>query len=83
MEFPNGQEAKYSANMIVENMWAQCDLDGNQYLLLTSIVDHKIDGHKVEKANKHITVNGRSPGIGIPNTANSCYELNGEVPETT
>jgi hypothetical protein len=30
-----------SANLIVEAMYVQCDLDRNQYILLDSIIDHK------------------------------------------
>jgi hypothetical protein len=39
--FPDGSEAEYTANIIAENMWAQADLDGNQYLLLDSVIDHR------------------------------------------
>jgi hypothetical protein len=31
VEFADGAKAEYSANVIAENMWAQCDIDGNQY----------------------------------------------------
>jgi hypothetical protein len=43
VEFPDGAEAEYAANAIAENMYAQCDARGNQYLLLDSIVAHKSD----------------------------------------
>jgi hypothetical protein len=33
VEFPDGEIAEYAANVIVENMYAQCDLNGNQYML--------------------------------------------------
>ena len=34
--------AEYSAtNVITENMWAQCDSQGNQHLLLKEIIDHR------------------------------------------
>ena len=39
VEFPDGQTTEYSANIIAENMYAQCDTEGNQYLLLKEIVD--------------------------------------------
>ena len=60
VEFSDGTEAEYSANVIAENMYAQCDFDGNQYLLLEAIVDHKTDGHAVEKADGNVTHNGRT-----------------------
>jgi hypothetical protein len=55
VEFADG-EAKYSANVIAENMWAQCDIHGNQYQLLDAIIDHKSDGHAVKQANGFLTV---------------------------
>jgi transposase len=58
VEFPDGAEAEYSANVIAENMWSQCDLEGNQYLLLDSIVDHRSDGHAVTRSDMYTYVNG-------------------------
>ena len=49
IEFPDGAEAEYTANIIAQNMYAQCDKDGNQFILLKSIIDHKTDGHAVKK----------------------------------
>ena len=34
VEFPDGAEAEFSANMIAENMYAQRDIDGTQYLVM-------------------------------------------------
>jgi hypothetical protein len=42
VEFPDGQRAEVAANTIALNMYAQCDSEGNQYLLLSGIVV----GHK-------------------------------------
>ena len=39
--FNDGDETVMSANLIAEAMYAQCDPDGNQYVLLDSIIDHK------------------------------------------
>ena len=60
IEFPDGAEAEYTANVIAENMYAQCDSEGNQYLLLKGISDHKKDGHAVDKADANIIHNGRT-----------------------
>eukprot|EP00978_Attheya_sp_CCMP212_P022805 scaffold68594_cov30-Attheya_sp.AAC.1 len=60
VRFPDGVEAEYAANAIAENMWTQCDPDGNQHVLLESIVDHTKDGHAVKKADQMVVVNGRS-----------------------
>jgi hypothetical protein len=39
--FPDGTTAEYSANVIAECLYSQVDNEGNQYLLLDSIVDWK------------------------------------------
>jgi hypothetical protein len=39
VEFDDGTEADLSANVIAQNMYAQCDPDGNCYVLFDSIVD--------------------------------------------
>ena len=59
VEFPNGEEAEYAANVIAENMYAQCDAEGNQYLLMESLVDFKSDGHAVKVADMYLNRNGR------------------------
>ena len=41
VEFEDGDEAALNANLIAEAMYAQCDPDGNQYVLLDSLVDHR------------------------------------------
>jgi hypothetical protein len=41
VEFPDGSHAEYSANIIAQNMYSQCDTEGNQFLLLSSIVGHE------------------------------------------
>ncbi len=39
--FDNGDETVLHANLIAKTMYAQCDPDGNQYVLLDSIIDHR------------------------------------------
>ena len=39
LEFDNGTKAKLAVNAIAQSMYAQCDENGNQYLLFDSIVD--------------------------------------------
>jgi len=60
VEFPDRSEAEYAANTIAQNMWAQCDMDGNQHLLLDAIVDHKMDSNAVMEADKYIQVRGKN-----------------------
>ena len=57
IEFRDGSEAKYTADIIAENMYAQYNPDGEQFLLMESICDQKKDGHAVEKADAYLTIN--------------------------
>ena len=59
VEFPDGEVAEYAANVIAENMYAQCDAEGNQFQLLEAISDHKSDGHAVQMADAYVEKNGR------------------------
>ena len=43
VEIIDGMTERYSANIVAENIYSQCDLEGNQYLVLKEIVDNKSD----------------------------------------
>jgi hypothetical protein len=51
IKFLDGRSDEYTANVIAENMYAQCDIEGRQYNLMEGIVDHKTDAHAVEPAD--------------------------------
>ena len=51
VEFPNGEVSEYSANVIAENMFTQCDMERKQFAMLSSLANHKKDGHAVEVAD--------------------------------
>jgi hypothetical protein len=38
--FPNGRTEELAANVIAEAVYAQCDANGNQYVLMDAIVDY-------------------------------------------
>ena len=59
VDFPEGECADFSANVIAKHIFSQCDPNGRQFQLLQSIVDHKSDGHAVKPADQFITVGGR------------------------
>jgi hypothetical protein len=59
LEFQDGAEAECSANLITENMWAQCNIDGNQCQFMEAIVDHKSDEHAAQHTDGYVVVNGR------------------------
>jgi hypothetical protein len=50
IEFPDGRSDEYTANVITENMYAQCDIEGRHYNLVEGIIDHITDGHAVAPA---------------------------------
>jgi hypothetical protein len=59
VRFPDGKEAEYAANIIAENMLSMCDEEGNQYLLMNHIVDHKKEENAVPKKDAFIWIRGR------------------------
>jgi hypothetical protein len=54
IEFPDGRSDEYTTNVIAENMYSQCDIEGREYNLMEGIVDHKTDGHVVEPDDMYI-----------------------------
>ncbi len=59
VEFPDGSEAEYAANVIAENMHAQCEPDGSQRMLLKAIVDHRKDDTALTKDTQYVEHNGK------------------------
>jgi hypothetical protein len=59
VQFPDGEVAEYAANIIAENVWAQCDPDGRQRVLMEAIIDHKMDGHALKPADSFVTLRGK------------------------
>ena len=49
VEMPDGSTAEYAANVIAENLYAQCDSEGRQYLFLSEIVDHEKSDKAISK----------------------------------
>ena len=41
VQIADGDEAELAANVIATNMYAQCNPDGNQYVLLDSLIDYR------------------------------------------
>jgi hypothetical protein len=54
IEFSDGRSDEYTTNFIVENMYTQCDKEVNQFNIMNCIIDHKKDGHAVERADMYI-----------------------------
>jgi hypothetical protein len=47
VEFTDGTHEKYQANVIAENMYAQVDDEGNEFILLDEITDHRSDASAI------------------------------------
>jgi hypothetical protein len=62
VEFPDGRREEYTSNFIAKNRYAQCDEEGNQFIMPQDIVLHKTDEHAVERADIYIKV-GSNPQI--------------------
>ena len=61
MEFDDNDQTELTTNLIAELMYAQCDPDGNQYLLLADIVDHRSMDNSIKLANqKVVRADGRT-----------------------
>jgi hypothetical protein len=54
IEFPDGRIDEYTTNVIAENMYAQCDIEGRQYNIMEGIIDHKTNDHAVEPDEMYI-----------------------------
>ena len=44
VEFPKGAMTELAANIIAESIYAQCDDNGSEYLLLEVFIDHRKNG---------------------------------------
>ena len=48
VEFSDGQTTELAADVIAQSMYAICDTEGNQYLLLEGIIDHHSDSTAID-----------------------------------
>jgi hypothetical protein len=59
--FNDGDETMLNANLIAEAMYAQCNPNGNQYVLLYSIIDHRqLDAAMRPSGQKVVQSDGRT-----------------------
>eukprot|EP01082_Thalassiosira_pseudonana_P005598 g5187.t1 g5187 contig19:120121-121928(-) len=57
--FPDGEVTELAANTIATSMYAQCDVDGNEYLLLEKFVDHQKSDAALTLEQQKTNHNGR------------------------
>lgn len=53
VQFQDGHTESYAVNTIVENMYAQVDPEGNQYILLDEIINHRSDDKAIHMEDKY------------------------------
>ena len=58
VEFVDGSHAELGANVFAENMYTQCDVDGNQFQLIDCIVDHRKDHTVIQAGNQYFIMRG-------------------------
>ena len=59
-EFNDRDEAELAANVIATNMYAQCDPEGNQYVLLDSLIDFHRSTTALCYDDQKFAANGRT-----------------------
>ena len=59
VEFADGLVERYTANQIAENIFEQLDDEGNKYLLVEAIIDHRRSEDAVTEDNAYVMINGR------------------------
>jgi hypothetical protein len=74
IEFPDGRSDEYTANVIAENMYAQCDIEGRQYNLMEGIIDHKTYVHAVAPADMYIKHGNNNKVSKTTKDCNLCVE---------
>jgi hypothetical protein len=55
-ELEDGTLMRYNANVIAENIFAQCDDAGRRQAILDEIIDHKRDGRALRADNGYVSV---------------------------
>eukprot|EP00804_Cyclotella_cryptica_P004620 CCRYP_006942-RA/>CCRYP_006942-RA protein AED:0.23 eAED:0.23 QI:0/-1/0/1/-1/1/1/0/675 len=56
VRFPDSRTEELAANVIAEAVYAQCDADGNQYILLDAIVDYHKDPSVAVARDDQVTI---------------------------
>jgi hypothetical protein len=58
VEFAGGDVLEYAANVIAENLYLIVDQDGKRFVLMDSIVDHKMNELALTKPDAFIKLKG-------------------------
>ena len=56
--FPGGETIELAANIIAELMYAQCDINGNEYLLLEAFIDRRKNSSALSVEDQKVVIRG-------------------------
>ena len=56
VEFPRGEITELAANIIEELMYVQCDVNGNEYLLMEAFINHRKNSSALHVEDQKIVV---------------------------
>ena len=59
VEFPDGEVTELTANVIAESMYAQCDEEGNELVIMDSIVGYKKGSNALELKDQRMVHRGK------------------------
>ena len=59
VEFTDGSIESFSANIIAESIFSHVDEEGNPFVLLDEIIDHRADATAIQQQNGYVTFRGR------------------------
>jgi hypothetical protein len=59
IELADGTSKEYYTNVIAENLFAQVDSKGNQYVLMKEVSEHRKDNMAVQAADGWVTMSNR------------------------
>ena len=59
VEFAGGEVTELTANVIAESMYAQCDSEGNEYLLIDVLVDYQKNNKAISLSDQQTIALGK------------------------
>ena len=59
VEFAGGEVVELTTNVIAKSMYAQCNLEGNEYLLLDALVDYYKENKAISLSDQQTSIQGR------------------------
>ena len=60
VEFAGDEVTKFTTNVIAESVYAKCNLEGNEYLLIDALVDYHRDNNAISQPDQQTTVWGKT-----------------------